>query len=286
MSSYRVPNIKGEIEPFLQRLYELYEETDPAKGDTSEVEKYEAARRAIQIWWTIFGRLLLWAQAQLTGDALVHSDPRLRAWLEAREGEEIQRGSHILELVGLSLPFNLPPGCEDEIAKLSDELSQNDFGLDENSLRLLVRALVRSTDANTSFWRFPLGDALHRLEYGQIDDLLKPAKLGARGQAGDLAFWKAVAVAHVYHLEGSGMTKIKAQELVGHSIGQAVETLRTWEKELKGDDTFYELWVSAWEAGIAEFESRRTGSTTGIRWQVGDWSYAVVKDRIRRLREK
>ena len=63
----RDEDIRKNVQPFVERLYELYEETDPSKGRASEDRKLQHAQLAIHIWWQIYGKLLLWAQSQLVG---------------------------------------------------------------------------------------------------------------------------------------------------------------------------------------------------------------------------
>lgn len=66
-ASQRRPDIRSDIKGYIDRLIELYERTDPARGPASEDDKLENARRAILMWWYLFGELLLWAQSQLAG---------------------------------------------------------------------------------------------------------------------------------------------------------------------------------------------------------------------------
>jgi len=47
------------MQPFIDRLFELYKETDPGKGETSEPNRLIRAQQAIHIWWRIYGKLLL-----------------------------------------------------------------------------------------------------------------------------------------------------------------------------------------------------------------------------------
>ena len=55
------------MQPFIDRLFELYKETDPGKGETSEPNRLMRAQQAIRIWSRIYGKLLLWAQNQIVG---------------------------------------------------------------------------------------------------------------------------------------------------------------------------------------------------------------------------
>ena len=72
----RDEDIREKMQPFIDQLFELYEETDPSKGHVSEPHKLQRAQRAIDIWWHIYGRLLLWAQSQIVGYEIARGSPK------------------------------------------------------------------------------------------------------------------------------------------------------------------------------------------------------------------
>ena len=54
-------------------------------------------------------------------------------------------------------------------------------GLDEVAVRRLIRELLMSRSANSSFWRFELQSALFNLNIGHVYDLVAPAQMRAKG---------------------------------------------------------------------------------------------------------
>ena len=61
----RDDDIRAQVQPFIDDLYEYYEETDPSKGHYFETDKLKSAQHAIHIWWYIYGKLLLWVRVGL-----------------------------------------------------------------------------------------------------------------------------------------------------------------------------------------------------------------------------
>jgi hypothetical protein len=92
----RDEDIREKMQPFIDQLFELYEETDPSKGHVSEPHKLQRAQRAIDIWWHIYGRLLLWAQSQIVGYEIARSFPKAVDKLMELRGSEIYEDSHEL----------------------------------------------------------------------------------------------------------------------------------------------------------------------------------------------
>jgi hypothetical protein len=73
--SQRDPEIRKNVARYIRNLVELYEMTDPGRGTVSEDYKLECARQAIEIWWYLFGELLLWAQSQIAGNEICRANP-------------------------------------------------------------------------------------------------------------------------------------------------------------------------------------------------------------------
>src|SRR5262245_56113829 len=119
----REDDIRSDIQPWIDRLYELYESTDARRGVESELDKLHRAQVAINISWTVFGRLLLWAQSQIVGYEVCRRHPDVRDVLEQRRGKDLDPNSHELELLGMAWVFNLPSSIdEDEYNKVLDSL--------------------------------------------------------------------------------------------------------------------------------------------------------------------
>lgn len=92
-----------------------------------------------------------------------------------------------------------------------------------------------STDADTSFWRFPVQHSLRALNLGEVDKFASPSGKKRQGKPYQLSIWKRIAIEHVCFLNGKGFKKTEARRKVGEEIGQELETLRTWEKEARRD---------------------------------------------------
>jgi len=237
--SQRRPDILQYCEQYIKDLVELYETTDPARGEVSEQGKLEAARQAISIWWYLWGELLLWAQSHLAGYEMLKSHPELRERLEKRLGASLTVDSHAVEYVGVYFSWNHVDDSDQMLTEIH-EIMGEEFGVTMNDppLRPLIRELLVSRSANSSFWRFPLQHALFALEFGEIDELVKPSEIRRQGNPVALFRWKLLALSHARFLMGKGFKKYKAMEKVAQSIGQSVETLRSWEKAYSSDDDF------------------------------------------------
>jgi hypothetical protein len=220
-------------------LVKLYESTDPAHGEVSEQDKLESARQAISIWWYLWGELLLWAQSHLAGYEMLKAHPELRERLEKRLGTNFTVDSHVVEYVGVYFSWNHVDDS-DPMLRVIHEIMGEEFEITmtDPPLRPIIRELLVSRSANSSFWRFPLQHALFALELGDIDDLVKPSEIRRQGNPVELYKWKLLALSHTRFLMGKGMKKYIALEKVGQALGQSVETLRSWEKAYGFDDDF------------------------------------------------
>lgn len=300
----RDDDIRAQVQPLIDRLYELYEATDPSKGPTSELGKLQIAQRAIHIWWHVYGKLLLWAQSQIVGYELARGSPKLVDELAKRRGHEIDEDSHELELLGLGYAYNPPVKQQERVDALTEALEAIEADLSDDALRRVISRLLLSTDANSSFWRFPLSHALRAANAGERDAFFEPAKTRRRGRPYQLDSVRAIAVAHVYYLRGKGIKKHIALGRVSDALPVSVETLRDWEKALGQDDWFDFNWRSAQLAGALEQEIKEKslmalereygadylGSTSNftearlfIERMTGEWSLENVKANLRRF---
>jgi hypothetical protein len=236
-------------------LAELYQSTDPAHGAASEEGKLEAARQAISIWWYLWGNLLLWAQSHLAGYEMLTAHPELRERLEKRLGTEVTVDSHAVEYVGVYFSWNHVDDSDPMLAAIHEVMGEEfEITMSDPPLRPIIRELLDSRSANSSFWRFPLQHALFALELGEVDDLVKPSETRRQGSPVALYHWKLMALSHVRFLMGKGLKKYKALEKVGKAVAQSVETLRSWEKAYRFDDDFVMALRVAQMAGELEQE--------------------------------
>lgn len=93
-------DIKLEVQEMVDRLYELHDETDPRKGESSEEAKHEKAQRAVAIWWYIYARLMQWAQSHLIGYEMARSDGKIADVVRDLRGAELSDDVHQFEQLG------------------------------------------------------------------------------------------------------------------------------------------------------------------------------------------
>ena len=250
--SQRDPDIRHTVSRHVKRLIQLYEMTDPVQGPASEDNKLEYARQAISIWWYLFGELLLWAQSQIAGYELGRSNPDFIHKLAKRFGREIDVDSHVLEYIGLCFSWNRVNYDDPTMEKVEEAMEKNKVKMDRRAIRYLIRELLVSRSANSSFWRFPLQSALFALNVGHVEDIVRPEPIRRQGNPVQLLNCKMMALQHVYYHIGRGLKKYRALELVGDELGQSPETLRAWEKAITRDEDFMMDLVGAKLAGELE----------------------------------
>jgi len=256
----RSKDIRAEVQGMVDILYELHDATDPQKGEASEGRKLERAEQAISLWWSIYGRLMQWAQSQIIGYEMARSNPACREVLLTRRGKELSDDSHEYELLGsLYADYERASSAgtawlhpDGGLYELAEQLEENKSGLDEETLRRVIVRLLWSFSVDSLVWRDPLVHALRALDYGEVDDFFKPSRRRRRGKSYQRDCARADAVKYVHYLVGRNERKYRAQERVGKAIGASVETLRTWEKELNKDDLFRLMWKTAEAAGQIE----------------------------------
>jgi hypothetical protein len=256
VATQRHKDIRGEIEPRLNQLIKLYESTDPALGKDAEFDKLENARTAIEIWWYVYADLMLWAQSHLAGYELARSNPEVANRIGNKLGLELSADSHVLELMGLMWSWNRVT-YDDATEAVEKTLEAHKAGMPDTALRSLIRELLVSRSANSSFWRFPLQSAMFGLNIGHVDDLVEPEPVRRQGNPILLLNWKSSALMHVQYLIGKGLKKYRALEQIADGLGQSVETLRDWEKTLMADDDFSVRLAAARIAGQFENEIDR-----------------------------
>lgn len=237
----RLEDIDETVDRYLKTLLAYYRDTDPAKGPDEEFSKHAMAEHAIEVFWYLHGKLMSWAQAHMTGYAILSENPGLVEFLELKLGLEIDEDSHVLEQIGLLYNYNPPDDQDPDLLQMQALLEE--FGelahdedkrfLDSQAIRRLIVEIMMSRSADNSYWRHPLQYSLKALNDGEHDTLSTPLPGKRQGQPFSLARWKQEALRQVYFRIGAGMKKYRALEEVGAGIGQSPETLRAWEKELR-----------------------------------------------------
>ena len=169
-------------------------------------------------------------------------------------GREIDVDSHVLEYMGLGFSWNRVNYDDLTMEKIEEAMEKNEVGIDDSAMRYLVRELLQSRSANSSFWRFPLNDALFALNLGHVEEIFRPEPIRRQGSPVQLLRCKVMALRHVYYHIGRGLKKYRALQLVGDELGQSPETLRAWEKAIIDDEDFMMDLVGAKLAGELEDE--------------------------------
>jgi hypothetical protein len=266
-ASQRYKNVRKEMKIWLDALVRIYEATDPAFGEVSEDRKLEQARQAIELWWYLYRYLMLWAQSQIVGYEWATQNPDALEKLAKRlKLKTVNQDSHLLEYIGLTHVFNLVNDSDPNLERVTNVLKGmgDAWTLEDETLRLIIRELLVSRSTESSFWRFPLQQALYSLNLGEAQSILRPAAVKKQGSPTNMQFWKARALCHVHFKMGQGIKKYTALEAVADSLGQSVETLRSWEKSLSLDedlaDNFYTAHVAGRHAEILEPRPGMKGS--------------------------
>lgn len=238
----RSKTIREDIQPYIDNLIEIYEETNPDLGEISELEKMENISWATDMWWKLFGDLMGWAQSHLTGYAIMKENPEFIDFLANKLNKTIHEGSHELEHFGWTYSPNRPDGeCEEQ--KAMELITHDEYGeqilpepLTDSAMRTLIAEILMSRSGTTSFWRMPFQHSMFALNHGEVDSLSSPISERKQGRPYQLRSWKIEAVSQVNFRVGKGFKKYIALEEVGEKIGQSPETLRSWEKEILKND--------------------------------------------------
>lgn len=232
----RDPDIEEKARILLEELIELYRVNDPSCGEPTELEKTDNAYKAIDTFWQLFDLLGYWAQCHLASLARADFDYEYPAALMDAY-PELHQDSHELEDAGMRFLTSLATDFSDQdLLQFEDDKEwMETAGRKNQILRQFIFDLLTSQSPASSVWRYPLLRSMRALNDGQYDPLLLPQPRRRIGRAFDLSQWKLEALLQVHYRIGTGWKKYRALETVANGIGQSVETLRDWEKELKAD---------------------------------------------------
>ena len=237
----RLKDIDETVAHYLETLLAYYTKTDPANGVDDHLSKHARAQHAIEVFWYLQGKLMSWAQAHMTGYAILSETPGLAEFLKEHLGEEIDLDSHVLEQIGLLYNLNPPDDDDPDLLRIQElfekfcelnEIPDDQPLLGPQAMRRFIFELLMSRCADNSYWRMPLQESFRALNEGETDPLISPPKGRRQGMPHSLNQWKLEALRQVRFRVGAGMKKYRALEEVGDAIGQSPETLRAWEKAL------------------------------------------------------
>ena len=120
----RLEDIDETVDHYLKTLLTYYRDTDPARGPDDEHSKHAMAEHAIEVFWYLHGKLMSWAQAHMTGYAILGENPDLVEFLELKLGQEIDEDSHVLEQIGLLYNYNPPDDQDPELLQVQALLEE------------------------------------------------------------------------------------------------------------------------------------------------------------------
>ena len=257
-------DIEEKARILLEELIELYRVNDPYCGESTELEKTNNAYKSIDIFWQLFDLLGFWAQCHLAAHARAYNDPEFAPAL-VEDHPDLHFDAHELEDIGNRFLFAISTDFDDEqyLQFIDDKEWLETAGRKNQIIRDLVVDLLSSRSPQSGVWRFPLLRALKALNAGQYDPILHPQPKRRVGRAFDLNQWKLEALLQIHYRVGSGWKKYRATELVAENIGQSVETLRDWEKDLKLDPD-YEVEMTCASIAGRHNKKFKEGETIGF----------------------
>lgn len=281
------------VQAYVRNLQKLKYETEPfGKGDT-HVEKDKKAFEALDIFWFLQSKTVLWAQAHIAGRIILRHYADLKALIEKERNTSISANSHINELVGSffikspfmysrwtdydsddealskSLWFSPPSQEEYNVVRtlvreyissadlVSEEVPDMEVLLSPEVLRDISFELLRSRNAENVFWLAPLSELLQQLNAGYVGRNATPTKKKSQGNAHEVQACKLQAVLHVNFGAGEGRKKEALFREIGRAIGRDAETVRGWEKAAKRDPNSKAMIEIAKLAGSYKCELQR-----------------------------
>jgi hypothetical protein len=239
----RDKDIRSRIGPLLDELLTLYETTDPRLPENPEYDRLQCAQRAFDVYWQLYGELMIWAQNQIVG--YYHASDDVDAAILVQQISEsglVHRDSPELEFLGAfetaRAPYN-DREIESKFEYLADHLNDS---IQASALRRAFIMMLMSEDAGSSVLRDRLRYALNCVEHGQVAKLFEADTKGRRGKPFDLDRTKSIVIMHLSYLEAKGFKTHKALELIGEEIAASAETIRSWKKKLACNEWFSFTW--------------------------------------------
>jgi len=193
-------------------LVKLYQDTDPAHGNKSEIDKKDKAHQALNKVGLLSGILTEWAENQIFGSCY-----RL-----AKSGKT-------------TISANESNLHDNELMWYGNDIPEDAFS---NESHLVCERVAIANILHNTFnkygrmgWRLSLEQSLYALNEGQVDWLLEPIKTNKKGNAFDLDELKWAAVKHVYKLMGEGWKKTAARQKIAEECNVKFEAVKKWEQD-------------------------------------------------------
>jgi len=249
----RNKDIRKAIAPIIEELCQVYEDTNPALGDEAEWEKLQSAQYSFDLFWQLYGKLMIWAQNQIVGYEQARDDNEVAELVALISSNgQIHDNVHGFELLGASMTMRRSYGKKDIEEKFNFIVNHLETDISDSALRKAYIKMLLSDDKASQPVRSRLQYALEAVEHGEAAELFKPSRTRRKGSPYALDQTKSMIIMHLCYLEAKGIKTYKALEMIGQDIAASPETIRTWKKELVDKDWFRFQWDCGRIAGQYE----------------------------------
>jgi hypothetical protein len=232
----------------LEQLIDLYCDSDPRLGPTSEKGKHWAALTAIRLAGDLRYHLTGWAEDHIAGAIFRHA--------HTQDKSRFDWNSHANEHQYLA--------------------SEEGLALTAEQFREYIATMLERSARSRMDWRQQLSDSLAALNEGEVQFLTSPSKTSKHGRPFTLRQLRWFAVLHVHVLVGSGMKKYAAENRIADELAVSVETLRAWEKQFlkKNSELKQTLLLARKLVGLEK--KVEFGSDQESADYIGEWSRAYA----------
>jgi hypothetical protein len=203
------PKLK-DVQGTIKILKYLYDKTDPADGEDSEIMKTVLAVQTIHMAQGLYYELAEWAENHIFGLTFLYDES------EEHEGIDGKiTNSHRHEEQGHKYKTSKAP-------ELSLEKWRSYF----------AHMMMVKHELNDDHGWLEIANALLALNEGEIQNAVKPIKKGASKNKYTLDFLRWQAVLHVYSFRGIGLKKDPALIKVADKLCCSIDAILKWEKDL------------------------------------------------------
>ena len=202
--------IRRKAEETLNELIELYEKTDPALGKESERFKYSRALTTLRLCSRLTEDFSRWAESQIFGEIHFRNMGLRKHTADSHLNE---RGNY-------------------KYYRYRKFVHYKPLRLNAEQFREYIAIVLDYSSTHPGGWRKSLSKELIALNEGEAQFITTPSDKGGQGRPYTLRFLRFISVSYVYYFVGKGMTKHKALEYVGSTIGASPETLRDRDKNI------------------------------------------------------
>lgn len=232
----------------------------------SEPEK-ASQRGTLDTYWQQFDEATGRQQALLLGQAIVENEGLLRKRLLRRFGTEFGQGEEDLVTLGfqfLDFDFDSETNRQRAIIALIgsmqaavdrlDESNRNSLAkgqpignrgvpasihqlnlVSQNAWHQFYQCMFQSPMSGGWMWRSVLVDAFENLIAGGEAELFRNLAPGMHGKPLELAYYRRLAVLHVYFAAGKGKGIDANRRKVAEAVGVSFDTLKSWSDALRRD---------------------------------------------------